>query len=171
MKPPSMKLPKTMNKYRLLNLYWIVPAYLLFLVFQQGMVYKGSIDTYENGETYLAEVTDFDIKQIAAQSNGYIDLRFEVDGEVIERKMSLSVQMAQELMESSNIPIRYQPGAFQEIVLYPTFQIQKSTSFFNMSVALIGLVVTVIAGFFVNRYIRRKLADENDEKFEIEMVD
>lgn len=160
-----------MNNYRLLNFYWIVPAYLLFLVFQQGMVYKGSIDTYENGTTYLAEVTDFDIKQIAAQSNGYVDIRFEVDGEVIERKLSLSVQMAQELMESSNIPIRYQPGAFQEIVLYPTFEIQKSTSLVNMSVAFLGLVVTVITGFFVNRYIRRKVTDENDEKFDIERVD
>ncbi|HET8865536.1 MAG TPA: hypothetical protein VFM80_07545 [Gracilimonas sp.] len=159
-----------MNKYRLLNLYWVVPAYLLFLVFQQGMVYKGAIDTYENGETYLAEVTDFDIKQIAAQSNGYVDLRFEANGDVIERRMSLSIQMAQELMESSNIPIRYQPDSFQEIVLYPTYQIQKSTSLVNMGVAFIGLVVTVIAGFFVNRYIRRKVADENDEKFEIEMV-
>lgn len=159
-----------MNKYRLLNFYWVVPAYLLFLVFQQGMVYKGAIDTYENGETYLAEVTDFDIKQIAAQSNGYVDLRFEANGDVIERRMSLSIQMAQELMESSNIPIRYQPDSFQEIVLYPTYQIQKSTSLVNMGVAFIGLVVTVIAGFFVNRYIRRKVADENDEKFEIEMV-
>lgn len=159
-----------MNKYRLLNLYWVVPAYLLFLVFQQGMVYKGAIDTYENGETYLAEVTDFDIKQIAAQSNGYVDLRFEANGDVIERRMSLSIQMAQELMESSNIPIRYQPDSFQEIVLYPTYQIQKSTSLVNMSVAFLGLIVTLIAGFFVNRYIRRKVADENDEKFEIEMV-
>lgn len=160
-----------MNNYRLLYLYWIIPAYLLFLVIQQGLVYQSAIDTYENGTTYLAEVTDFDIKQIAAQSNGYIDIRFEVEEEVIERRLSLSVQMAQELMESSNIPIRYQKGAFQEIVLYPTFNIQKSTSLFNMSVAFIGLVVTVISGFFVNRYVRRKVTNENDEKFEIERVD
>lgn len=160
-----------MNKYRFLYFYWVVPAYLLFLVFQQGMVYKGAIDTYENGTTYLAEVTDFDIKQIAAQSNGYIDIKFEVDGETIERRLSLSVQMAQELMESSNIPIRYQKGTMQEIVLYPTFNIQKSTSLFNMSVAFIGLVVTVISGFFLNKYIKRKVADANDGKFEIERVD
>ncbi|MEQ8524507.1 hypothetical protein [Gracilimonas sp.] len=160
-----------MNNYRLLYLYWVIPAYLLFLVVQQGLVHQSAIDTYENGTTYLAEVTDFDIKQIAAQSNGYIDIRFEVEGEVIERRLSLSVQMAQELMESSNIPIRYQKGAFQEIVLYPTFNIQKSTSLFNMSVAFVGLVVTVISGFFVHRYVRRKVTNENDEKFEIERVD
>lgn len=160
-----------MNNYRFLYAYWLVPAYLLFLIVQQGLVYQGSIDTYQNGKTYLAEVTDFDIKQIAAQSNGYIDIEFEVEGEQIERTLSLSVQMAQQLMESSTIPIRYQKGAFQEIVLYPTFQIQKSTSLFNMSVAFIGLVVTVIAGIFVNRYIRRKVINKHDEEFEIERID
>ncbi len=160
-----------MNNYRLLYFFWAIPTYLLFLVIQQGLVYQSSIDTYENGTTYLAEITDFEIKQIAAQSNGYVVIKFETEDEVIERRLSLSVQMAQELMKSSTIPIRYQKGAFQEIVLYPTFNIQKSTSFFNMSVAFIGLVVTVISGFFVNRYVRRKLINENDEKFEIERVD
>lgn len=160
-----------MTNYRLLYLFWAIPAYLLFLVIQQGLVYQSSIDTYENGTTYLAEVTDFDIKQIAAQSNGYVVIKFETEDEVIERRLSLSVQMAQELMKTSNIPIRYQKGAFQEIVLYPTFNIQKSTSLFNMSVAFIGLVVTVISGVFVNRYVRRKVINENDEKFEIERVD
>ncbi|WP_421774184.1 hypothetical protein [Gracilimonas sp.] len=160
-----------MNNYRLLYFFWSIPAYLLFLVIQQGLVYQSSIDTYENGTTYLAEVTDFDIKQIAAQSNGYVDIRFETEDELIERRLSLSVQMAQELMKTSNIPIRYQKGAFQEIVLYPTFNIQKSTSLFNTSVAFIGLVVTVISGFFVNRYVRRKVTDKDDEKFEIERVD
>ena len=160
-----------MNNYRLLYLFWVIPGYLLFLVIQQGLVYQSSIETYENGTTYLAEVTDFDIKQIAAQSNGYVDIRFEAEGDIIERRLSLSVQMAQELMKTSNIPIRYKKDAFQEIVLYPTFNIQKSTSLFNMSVAFIGLVVTVISGFFVNRYVRRKVTNANDEKFEIERVD
>lgn len=160
-----------MNKYKLLNFYWLIPLYLLFLVVQQGLVHIGTIDTYENGTTYIAEVTDFDIKQIAAQSNGYINLRFEAEGELIERRLSLSVQMAQKLMESANIPVRYQPGAFQEIVLFPTFEIQKSTSIFNMSVAFMGLLVTVFFGFYVKRYIRRKVDNEHDEEFEIERVD
>jgi hypothetical protein len=160
-----------MSKYRFLHVYWIIPAYLLFLVFQQGMVYKGSIDTFENGESYLAEVTDFDIKQIAAQSNGYVDIRFEVDGEVIERRLSLSVQMAQELMESSTIPLRFQKGAFQEIVLFPTYEIQKSTSLFNMGVAGFGLIVTIVAGIFLNGFIKRRSIDEHVDEFKIERVD
>ncbi|MEX0845159.1 MAG: hypothetical protein WD022_07740 [Balneolaceae bacterium] len=160
-----------MNNYRILYLYWLLPAYLLFLTVQQGLVYRGAIDTFENGTTYLAEVTDFDIKQIAAQSNGYVDIEFEAEDTVIARRLSLSVQMAQEIMESPVIPIRYKKDNFQEIVLYPTFEIQKSTSLYNMSVAFTGLIVLGIFGFFVNRYIRRKLIDENDEKFEIERVD
>jgi hypothetical protein len=160
-----------MNKYRFLYLFWVVPAYLLFLVVQQGLVYKGTIDTYKNGTTYMAEVIDFDIKQIAAQTNGYIILRFEVDDQMLERKLSLSIQMAQELMQSANIPLRYQKGAFQDIVLYPTYQIQKSTSLFNMCVAFIGLIVTVISGFFVNRFIKRKVDDEFGDDFEIERID
>lgn len=79
--------------------------------------------------------------------------------------------MAQELMESANIPLRYQEGSFQDIVLYPTYQIQRSTSFFNMSVAFIGLVVTIISGLFVNRFVKRKVDDEFGDDFEIERVD
>ena len=171
MKPHKKQSHPTMSNYRFLYAYWLIPAYLLFLVFQQGMVYKGSMDTYEHGESYLAEITDFEIKQIAAQSNGYVDIRFEVDGEVIERKLSLSVQMAQELMESSSVPIRYQKGAFQEIVLFPTYEIQKSTSLFNMSVAGLGLIVTIIAGFMLNRFVKRRSADAHADEFEIERVD
>lgn len=160
-----------MNKYKLLYLYWLAPAYLVFLIFQQAWVHQSSIDTYENGTTYMADVTDFEIKQIAAQSNGYVRLRFEAEGEVIERTMSLSVQMAQQLMESSSIPIRYQKGAFQEIVLYPTFDIQKSTSLYNMIIAIMGLGVLIFVGIYVNRYIRRKVENEHDEEFQIERVD
>ncbi|SMO44584.1 hypothetical protein [Gracilimonas mengyeensis] len=161
-----------MSKYRFLYAYWLVPAYLLFLIFQQATVYTSSQDTYENGTSYLAEVTDFDIKQIAAQSNGYVDIRFETDeGKLIERRLTLSIQMAQKLMESSNIPIRYKEGNAQEIVLFPTYDIQRSTSLFNMSVAIIGLIIAGAAGFFLNRYVKRKAANANEDKFNIERVD
>jgi hypothetical protein len=160
-----------MNKYLLLHSYWLIPAYLLFLVVQQGLVYQGAKDTYENGETYLAEITDFEVKQIAAQSNGYVNIEFEANGEVIERRLTLSIQMAQELMESSTIPIKHKKGNFQEVVLFPTYEIQRTTSFYNMSVAFVGLAVTIVFGFFVNRYVRRKTIDADDEKFTIERVD
>lgn len=160
-----------MNKYRLLYSYWLIPAYLIFLIVQQGLVYQGAKSTYENGETYLAEVTDFEVKQIAAQSNAYVDLRFEAEGDTIARRMTLSIQMAQQIMKSNTIPVRYEKGAFLEIVLFPTYEIQRSTSLYNMAVGFLGLVATAIAGFFMNRYIRRKTINADDEKFTIERVD
>lgn len=159
-----------MNKYRLFYLIWLLPAYLIVIAGQQAMVYSGSIDTYNNGTTYLADVTDFDIKQIAAQSNGYVIIQFEAEGEMIERRLSLSVQMAQQILESPTIPIRYQPGAFQEIVMIPTFKLQKSTSLFNLCIALLGVAATLTAAFFIQRYANRKL-ESGDETLVIERVD
>lgn len=159
------------KKYRLLYLFWLFPAYLLFLTIQQGLVYQGTMDTYQNGTTYLAEIVDFDIKQIAAQSNGYVVIEFEAEGEEIVRRLSLSIQMAQELLESQNIPIRYKKGNFQEIVLYPTYEIQTSTSLYNMSVALISFVVVSIFGLLVNRYVKRKTSGDQTDEFNIERVD
>lgn len=160
-----------MNKNYFFYAYWLIPMYLLFLVVQQGLVYQGTIDTYENGTSYIAEVTDFDIKQIAAQSNGYVDIRFQADEEVIERRLSLSVQMAQQLMQSSNIPIRYQKGAFQEIVLFPIYNIQKSTSLYNMGIAFIALLITLGIGLFVNRYVKSRIQQPDMDNFNIERVD
>jgi hypothetical protein len=159
------------KKYRLLYLFWLLPAYLLFLTAQQGMVHWGAVDTYENGTTYLAEIVDFEIKQIAAQSNGYVVIEFEADGEKIMRKLTLSIQMAQELLESQNVPIRYKKGNFQEIVLYPTYEIQRTTSLYNMSIAFISFIVVSIFGFFVNRYVKRKTGESLADDFNIERVD
>lgn len=160
-----------MSKYRILTFFWIVPAYLLFLVIQQGLVYQGVYYTYQNGDDYLAEVIDFDVKQIAAQSNGYIVITFTTDGgEEIERKLSLSIQMAQKLMDSNRVPIFHSPGSFQEVVMVPTYELQRSTSIYNLAVALAGLIVTLIAAFTIQKYINRKSRDGTD-KFEIERMD
>lgn len=160
-----------MNKYKFLYLIWILPAYMLFISVQQAMVYKSSIDTYENGTTYLAQVTDFEIKQIAAQSNGYVNIRFEIDdGTTIDRRLSLSIQMAQQILESPTIPVRYREGAFTDIVMMPTFYLQKSTSLFNMCIAIVGLLATLLVAYLVHRYARGKLRD-GDEELIIERVD
>lgn len=151
-------------------LVWILPAYMCFIFIQQVLVYKGTIETFENGTTYMAEVTDFDIKQIAAQSNGYVDIRFEKEDSVIERRLSLSVQMAQNYIEESIIPIRYHKKSFQDIVLTNTYDIQKSTTLINMGVAFIAFGATFIIALFVQRYVNRKLVFD-DSKFDIERVD
>ena len=158
-------------KYRLLYLLWLFPCYLAFISIQQLNVYRGTIYTYANGESIAADVTDFDIKQIAAQSNGYVDLKFiDPEGETIERRLSLSVQMAQKIMDTGVIPIRYKEGAYQEIVMIPTYELQKSTSFMNMIIAIIGLTILCVVMVFVTKYANRRASGEGSE-LTIERVD
>ncbi|XWN38767.1 MAG: hypothetical protein ROO71_07390 [Balneola sp.] len=161
-----------MSKYRLLTFYWLIPAYLLFLVSQQGLVYIGAKDTIDEGIRYEADVLDMEVKQIAAQSNGYIVIAFETNsGTRIERKMTLSIQMTQQLLQSSKVELSYRKGGYPEIVLLPTYELQVKTSLFNASVAFLGLIVTLIAGISVQKYINRKSADETGDDFNIERID
>jgi len=161
-----------MSKYRLLSFYWLIPAYLLFLVIQQGFVYKGASITFNEGDRYTAEITDIEVKQIAAQSNGYVIINFKTkSGETIERKKTLSIQMAQQLLQSAKVEISYKPGAYPEIVLHPTYELQVKTSLFNGSVAFLGLIVTLIAGVYVQKYSNRRSVDETADDFNIERLD
>ncbi len=161
-----------MSKYRLLSLYWLIPGYLIFLVVQQFSVYSGAKATFNNGQQYTANVLDMEVKQIAAQSNGYIIVSFDTNsGETIERKMTLSIQMAQQLLQGAQVNLSYMPGAYPEIVLHPTYQIQVKTSFFNASVAFLGSMVTLIFGVYVQRYVNRKSLNETADDFTIERVD
>ncbi|GAB5409400.1 MAG: hypothetical protein BalsKO_17650 [Balneolaceae bacterium] len=157
-------------KYRFLYLVWLLPSYLLFLIIQQGLVYQGTISTYEGGESIAANVLDFDIKQIAAQSNGYVILEFTANGETIERTLSLSVQMAQRIIDTSVIPIRYKKGNFQEIVMIPTYDLQKSTSLSNMGVAFLGFLALAFFSFLGSKYANKRIKN-GDEELLIERVD
>ena len=158
-------------KYRFLYLVWLLPGYLLFILIQQGMVYKGTIDTYEHGVSIAADVLDFDIKQIAAQSNGYVVITFQdPEGNIHKRKLSLSVQMAQRIIDTQVIPIRYQKDAFLEVVMIPTYELQKSTSLMNMGVAFIGILALGFASFLATRYASRKIRT-GDEELIIERID
>lgn len=160
-----------MNKYKFLYFVWLIPAAFLFLTLHQGLVYYGVTDTYENGNSYTAEILEFELKQIAAQTNGYIILRFNTgDGEEIQRKLSLPVEMAGELQEIRVIPVRYQPGSFQEIVLMPTFQTQKSLIWTNALMAGVALLLTFFIGLAAHRFANKKLG-KPDEEFVIERID
>ncbi|MEQ9310148.1 MAG: hypothetical protein RLN90_11905 [Balneolaceae bacterium] len=157
-------------KYRFLFMVWLLPSYLLFLIIQQGLVYQGAISTYDEGESIAAYVLDFDIKQIAAQSNGYVVIEFNANGETIERKLSLSVQMAQRIIDAPVIPIRYKEGNFQEIVMIPTYDLQKSTSLSNMGVALLGFLVLSFFSFLTSKFANKRIKN-GDEELLIERID
>ena len=151
-------------KYHFLYLVWLLPAYLLFIMIQQGLVYNGTIDTYENGKSIAANVLDFDIKQIAAQSNGYVIISFRApSGELMERKLSLSIQMAQRIIDTSVIPIRYKEGNFQDIVMIPTYDLQKTTSLSNMGVSFMGFLALIFVSVLVTRFATKKVNNEDTE--------
>lgn len=160
-----------MNQYKFLYLFWLLPASFLFLIIHQGAVYRGLENTYENGSSYTADVVEFELKQIAAQTNGYIVLRFETDNsEEIQRKLSLPVEMAGGLQEIRIVPIRYKPGNFQEIVLMPTYETQKNLVWTNALMAFVAFLITFGIAFAAHKFARKKLS-EKEEKIVIERVD
>jgi hypothetical protein len=160
-----------MTKYHFIHLIWLLPAYFLFQFSYQSASYFGISETYSRGDSYIATVIEFDVKQIAAQTNGYVVLNFTTgSGDVIERKLTLPVQMAQAIMESEVIPIRYLEDSFNPIVMMPTYELQQSVIKVNLGVTAIGLIVTVIVSFFASRYARRKIV-LGDEELIIERID
>lgn len=160
-----------MSKYHLIYLTWLIPGFLLFLMVHQILVYGGIINTYENGSSYTAEVLEFEVKQIAAQTNGYIVLTFTTDrGNKITQKLSLPIEMAGKLQELQIIPIRYQQDAFQNIVLIPAYDTQKGLVLTNIAMAGLGLLITLFVAWAAHRYARRKLS-EGEQEFIIERVD
>lgn len=156
---------------RLLYFFWILPVYMGFITLQQLTVHVGTIQTYEEGVSIAADVTDFDIKQIAAQSNGYVVINFPLpNGTMTEKKLSLSIQMAQEIIDTQVIPIRYLADSWQPIVMIPTYELQRSTSLLNGIIAFIGFVITLTAAFYAIRYARKQRSELPDQ-FEIERIE
>jgi hypothetical protein len=138
---------------------------------QQLMVFNYTIETYDEGVSIAADVLDFDIKQIAAQSNGYVVIEFiDPDGVKQTRKLSLSVQMAQRIIDTAVIPIRYYENSFQDIVMIPMYDLQKSTSLSNFGVAFLGFGFLVFVSVIATRYANKRIKN-GDESFTIERVD
>ena len=161
----------TMTKYHFIYLIWLLPAYFLFQFGYQIAIYQGVSSTYNNGDSYVANVVEFDVKQIAAQTNGYVILNFSTtEGNTVEQMLTLPVQMAQAIMESEVIPIRYKEDSFNPIVMMPTYELQKSVVKVNLGVTGIGLIVTLIVSVFASRYASRKIRF-GDQELVIERVD
>jgi len=159
-----------MNKYNFLYLVWLLPLYFVMQAGYQIYIYSGINQTYSSGSSYVAEVIDFDVKQIAAQTNGYVVIRFaDEGGNRVEEKLSLPVQMAQVLTGSDAIPVRYLSGSAKPIVLIPVFGLQKEIILMNISVSSVSLLIVIIIAVFVTRYANR-MRREGEQKIEVELV-
>lgn len=160
-----------MNKYYFIFLIWLLPAYFLFQGGYQVLTYYGIEETYAEGESYVADVLEFDVKQIAAQTNGYVIIRFTTQsGETVTRELALPVQMAQVIMESEQIPIRYLADSFKPIVMLTVYDLQKSVVLVNMAVSFIGLVVTLLVALYASRYAIKRIR-HGEQTLKIERVD
>lgn len=160
-----------MNKYYFIFLIWLLPAYFIFQGGYQVLVYQGLGNTYVNGESYVADVLEFDVKQIAAQTNGYVIIRFNTEaGETITEQLALPVQMAQVIMESEQIPLRYNEQSFKPIVLLTVYDLQKSVISVNMAVSGISFIVTLIIAFLASRYAMKRIR-EGEEELQFERID
>lgn len=159
-----------MNPYKFLYLVWLIPGAFLFLCLHQTAVWYSIADTYENGNSYTAEVLEFEIKKIAAQTNGYVVIRFEESGREIEQQLSLPVEMAGQLQQIRVIPIRYKAGNFQDIVIMPTYDTHRSLVWTNIAMAAVGLLITIIIAVFAHRFVHKKLQDGTEE-LEIKRID
>lgn len=159
-----------MNSYKFIYLIWLLPAYLLFLTAHQAYVFYSVVNTYDTGESYIAEVVDYEMKQIAAQTNGYVVLKFETDAEVHQQKLSLPVEMAGMVSKSRVIPVRYKKDAFVNIVMIPTYKTQKGLVLTNFAMAAVGFMITLFIAFIGHRYATKKLR-YGDTRLIIERVD
>jgi len=160
-----------MNKYHFIFLIWLLPVYFIMQGGYQVFSYYGIQATYNDGNSYIASVIDFDVKQIAAQTNGYVVLGFTTEnGENINERLALPVQFAQVIMESELIPVRYLESSFSPIVMMPVYELQQNVIRVNIAVTSFGLIVTIVISLISSRFARRRIRD-GEEILSIENLD
>lgn len=142
--------------YYLWYLLWLLPLALSGLGIQQALVYYGIQNTDQNGAEYQAEVVDFEMKHMAAQSNGMIILQFTTDaGETIVQKLSLPIQNAGLLMEKETLNIKYLESSYQPILIMPTLWFQTKMVMINIGVILLSVLATAFSSILAHRYANR----------------
>lgn len=146
-----------MKPYHLSHLAWFIPLALIGLLIQQVSVFYGITQTMEQGEEVEAFITDFRIKQIAAQTNGYVDLHFfDSNGAERKERLTLHAQHASRLIGANTVDIRYLAGTTYDIVIVKTFDYHRNTVLVNIGVILLSLLVMVPVSIWASRFANRK---------------
>jgi hypothetical protein len=145
--------------YKILRIaVWLLPLYIGYQLGYQVSVLSGMAKTYSEGESIMAQVEDFRIKQIAAQTNGYIVLDFRTsDGLHVNRLLSLPVQMAAPLMKSAIVDIRYLQGSANDIVITATYAVHKNMVIVNIAVLTLSLMVVTMIAAWATRHANRRI--------------
>jgi hypothetical protein len=138
---------------KLLLLFWLLPAYLGFLTAYETKTYLGLTSTYENGESLVAQIVELKLKNMQAQSNGVIEIRFtDEKGSEKQQKMTLPIQLAAQLQPYNMIPIRYLESSSPQVVFMPTFEFHKNMVLMNMGITLASFLITFWIGFRISKY-------------------
>ncbi len=162
-----------MNKlFYLWYLLWLLPLYLIGMAFHMGAVYHGLGKTYDQGESYIADVIHFEIKQIAAQTNGSITVQFtRDDGSAVIRKLSQPIQNAAQLQASELMPVRYLENSYQPIVLVPIYEFHRKMVLVNLAVLAVSIIITFFIALTAHRFARRKQKSSNKPEQKIVIVE
>jgi hypothetical protein len=145
---------------------WLLPLYIGYQLGYQLTVLTGMAKTYNEGETIMATVEDFRIKQIAAQTNGYIVLDFRTsDGAQVNRLLSLPVQMAARLMNTAAVDIKYLEGSTHDIVITATYDVHKNMVIVNIAVLALSFMAVVMIAVWATRFANRKIQLPDDPVF------
>jgi hypothetical protein len=153
--------------YNVLRLViWLLPLYVGYQLGYQINVLYSMHDTYSSGEIVTARVTDFRIKQIAAQTNGYIVLDFTAaDGTHIDQLLSLPVQMAAPLMNYGLLDVRYKPSNSQDIVITATYGIHRNMVVVNISVLTLSFLAVFLIAVWATRLANKRIKQPNNPVF------
>lgn len=158
--------------FRLIHLFWVFPAYLVFLSFHQTAVFYGMKSTLNNGERITANVLDAQIKRIASQSNGWVIVEFkDENSEKQTSKLGLPVNIASKLMMDPELEIQYKADSFVPIVIKKTADLHLNVVLINLAIALISSVSLITIMFFASRFAERKFRTEGKDHPEIIRVD
>ncbi len=143
---------------------------LIGLLAQQLSVYYGIARTFERGQHHTANITDFRIKQIAAQTNGYVDLQFvDEAGNDVRQRLTLHVQHASRLIGQNQVEIRYLPDTAYDIVITKTYEYHRNTVRVNMSVIGLSLLVLFPICIWASRFAIRRNIDAKEGRYEPEL--
>lgn len=145
---------------------WLLPLYLTYQLGYQVNVFLSMQNTYNNGVDIIADVTDFRIKHIASQTNGYVDLQFTTpQGELIEQRLSLPVQLAAPIQNSAKINIKYLASSSQDIVMTPTFEFHKNMVIVNIGVLTLSVFITMLVALWGMKVANRRLEEPEVPNF------
>lgn len=145
---------------------WLLPLYLSYQFVYQSQVLYSLHQTYTTGESIVASVEEFRIKQIASQTNGYVVLNFTTaEGKVVNRKLSLPVQLAAPIQNMALINIRYREGVNQEIVMTPNYRFHRNMVVVNIGILFLSTFITILIAIQATKYANKRITGSKDPRF------